>query len=194
MFIFMHLFFTSNSGWECLSLIQSWDNEVDNLKDYIFLESYLLDLLSCNQLLGLFANFTCQIYPLITPTISLCDDKRTTYRANQVTLVSPHPNWFHTFTVLASFLHLCDYHDACVLLHQLQMGVLSCLEENELGSLIQNIHTIVQEIYLFMSNWDFSISTDWYDFSSTLGGFHAVYHFPNITSNDSRFTHYDFHV
>ena len=73
------------------------------------------------------------------------------------------------------------------------MGVLSCLGDNELGSLIQSVHTIVQKFSLFMSNWESGISTDWFDFSSTLGGCHAVYHFPNITSNDSHSANYDLH-
>ena len=110
---------TSNSGWECSSLMQSWDKKVDHLKEYLYLESYLLDVLYHNQLLGLFANFSHQICPLITPTISLCDDECTTYCTNQVILISPHPNWFHTFTVLASFLHFYDDHDAYALFHQL---------------------------------------------------------------------------
>lgn len=44
-----------------------------------------------------------------------------------------------------------------------------------------------------MSNWESGISTDWSDFSSILGGCHAVYHFPNNISNDSHFSHYDLH-
>jgi len=44
-----------------------------------------------------------------------------------------------------------------------------------------------------MSNSESVISTDWSNFSYTLGGYHAVYHFPNITSNDSRFAHYYLH-
>ncbi len=80
---------TSNSGWECPPLIQSWDNEFDHLKGYHYPESHLLDILSHNHLLGLFANFACQIYPLITPAISLYDDEHTTYRVNQVTVILP---------------------------------------------------------------------------------------------------------
>lgn len=95
--------------------------------------------------------------------------------------------------MLASFLHFCDYHDACALFHQLQVGVLSCLVDNELGSLTKSVRMIVQKFSLFMSNWESTISTDWSDFSSTLGGCRAVYHFPNITSNYSHFAHYDFH-
>lgn len=93
--------------------------EVDNLKYYLYLESYLLDLLSRNHLLDLFANFARQIFPLMTRAISLCDDEHTTYHANQVTLISPHPKWFHTYTMLASFIHFCYYNDAYALFHQL---------------------------------------------------------------------------
>jgi len=50
-----------------------------------------------------------------------------------------------------------------------------------------------QKFSLFMSSWEFDISTNWSDFSSILGSCHAVYHFPNSTSNDSRFVHYDLH-
>lgn len=73
---------TSNSGWECSSLIQSWDSKVYHIKEYLYPESYLLDVLSRNQCLGLFANFACQIFPLVTPVISLCDDELITYRKN----------------------------------------------------------------------------------------------------------------
>lgn len=158
----------------------------------LYPKSYLSYVLSRNHL-SIFANFARQICPLITTAISLCDDERIAYRANQVTLISPHPKWFHTFTVLASFLHFCDDHDAYAHFHQLQVGVLSCLTHNELGSLIQSICTIVQKDSLFMSNWEFVISTDWFDFSSILGGCHAVYHFPKNTSNDICFAHYDLH-
>lgn len=173
--------------------MQSWDNEVDHLKDYLYPESYLLDVLSHNHLLGIFAKFLHQIFPLIISKISPCDEKHTNYHANQVTLISPHPNRFHTFTVLASVLRFCDDHDACALFHQLQVGVLSCLTHNKLGSLIQSVRTIVQKFSLFMSNWESGVSTDWSYFSSILGGCHAVYHFPNNTPNDSRFVHYDLH-
>lgn len=78
--------------------------------------TYQMFSLAINSL-AFFANFACQICPLITLAISLCDDKRETYRANQVTLISPHPNLFHTFTILASFVHFCDDHDACTLFH-----------------------------------------------------------------------------
>jgi len=44
-----------------------------------------------------------------------------------------------------------------------------------------------------MSNKESGISTNWSDLSSILGDCHAVYHFPNSTSNDSCFTHYDLH-
>lgn len=37
------------------------------------------------------------------------------------------------------------------------------------------------------------MSTEWFDFSSILGGYYAIYHLPNNTSNDSRFVHYDIH-
>ena len=50
---------------------------------------------------------------------------------------------------------------------------------------------IVQKVSLFMSNWETNISTDQSDFSFILDGCHAVYHFPNNTTNDSHFTHYD---
>lgn len=44
-----------------------------------------------------------------------------------------------------------------------------------------------------MSNLKSTISTNWFDFSPILGGCHVVYHFPNNTSNDSHFMHYDLH-
>lgn len=44
-----------------------------------------------------------------------------------------------------------------------------------------------------MSNLEFCISTKSFDISSILGKCHAVYHFPNNTSNDSHFMHYDLH-
>jgi len=44
-----------------------------------------------------------------------------------------------------------------------------------------------------MSNWESGILTKSYDLSSILGDFHAVYHFPTSTSNESRFVHYDLH-
>jgi len=104
---------TSNLGWDCFSLIQSWDSEVDHL----YQESHLSDVLSRNHILGIFANFGHKIYPLITPATSLCDYERTTYHTNQVTPILPHPNQFHTFIVLAFFLHFYDDHDACALFH-----------------------------------------------------------------------------
>jgi len=52
---------------------------------------------------------------------------------------------------------------------------------------------IVQKFSFFFANKESSILTNWSDFSSILGGCHAIYHFPNSTSNDSHFTHYDIH-
>lgn len=157
----------------------SWNSEVDHLKDYLFLESYLLGVLSCDQLLGLLVNLTLQIYLLITPTISLCDDECTIYHASQVPLISPHPNQVHIVTILASFLHSYDDHDVCTIFHQLQVGVLSCLAHKELGSIIQSVRNIVKKYSLFMSNWESSISNNSSDLSSILGAYHAIYHFPN---------------
>lgn len=135
---------TSNSSWERSSLMKSWNNEVYHLKDYLYPESYLSNVLSRNQLLGLFSNFAHQIFPLITLEISLCDDECTTYHTNQVTLISPHPNWFHTLIMLASFLHFYDDHDAYAIFHQLWVGVLLCLAHRELCSLILSVGMIVQ--------------------------------------------------
>jgi len=83
---------TSKSGWECPYLMQSWNCQVDYLKDYLCLESYLLNFPSLDQLLSLLANLALQIYLLSTPTISLCDDEYIGYHVNQVPLISPHRN------------------------------------------------------------------------------------------------------
>jgi len=97
--------------------MKSWNYEFDHLKDYLFLESYLLDVLSRDQLLHLLANLTRQICQLITLGTSLCNDKCTSYHTNQVSLTSPHPNWLHTFIVLESFLHFYVDNDACAIFH-----------------------------------------------------------------------------
>lgn len=44
-----------------------------------------------------------------------------------------------------------------------------------------------------MSNWESGISTNRFDICSILGGCHVICHFPNSTSNGSRFMHYDLH-
>ena len=162
--------------------MQSWKCEVDHLKDYLCLESYLLNFPSHDQLLGLLVNIALKICPLISPAISLCDDECTGYHMNQVPLISLHPNQLHTFTVLASFLHFYDDLDACTIFPQLQVGVLLYLAHSELGSLIQSICKIVEKFSLFMSNWEFGILTNWSDFSYTDSWYKKVQYYQRSNS------------
>ena len=107
-FFALHLFsckyLSSNSGWECASLIESWNCEFDHLKDYLYSQELYLPNFSLNcQLPDLLMNLLMQIFPFITLEISLCDDKCTSCHKNQDLLYSPCLNRFHAFTMLSSF-------------------------------------------------------------------------------------------
>jgi len=53
--------------------------------------------------------------------------------------------------MLASLLNYFDEYDAYANFHQLQEGGPSCLAHNELGSIVQSVHKIVQmDFYLFI--------------------------------------------
>lgn len=185
-------YLTSNLGWQCSSLTKSWNCEVNNLKGYIFLQSYLSNFPLHSQILGLLMNLILQICPLITPKIPLCDDEPTIYHKNQVPLHSPCSNQFHAFMVLTSLLNSCDDYDAQENFHHLQGVGSSCLAHSEHGSIVQSIRKIVQMNPSFLiRNQESNVSTSSSNHFSILGDSHLNYHFPMRKSDESCFTHFD---
>lgn len=108
---------SSKSSCECASLVESWNWEVDHLKDYVFPKDSFLFNLSINM--GLLLNLMLQICPLIALEILLSRNDCTSCHMNQVLLHSPYPNWSHAFMVLESFLNSFDDYNACSMCHPL---------------------------------------------------------------------------
>ena len=71
---------------------------------------------------------------------------------------------------------------------------LSYLVHNELGSIVQSVHNIVQmDFALFNKKWESNMSTSSSDHFSILGDCHLAHIFPISTSNNNCFALFDLH-
>lgn len=141
---------------EYVSLIESWNFEVDHFKDYLWSkELCLLGSFLNNQLLVSPVNVILQVFPFISLEILSSDNECMSDCANQIIPHSLSLDWSHVFVVLTFLLNSFDDYDACTVCHQLQENGLSHSASEEVDSIVQIIRKDVQiGLSLLITNWE----------------------------------------